>query len=486
MMQATIFEEHSSVLAHWFAAGVSAATLVYLDAHLDLQFVDASRIERLRACTTADELSRLESRHPLSPDRSACYGIEDFLLPAVRLGLIARLIWVAPPHVMRVGMAAALRGLQQMEGVTLAALETFRRTPGGWIEGRLLGLDLVICELAQLPHLALGGPVRVDIDTDYFVSVPDDSVWAQPSEVIASLKALPGTGCELTIARSVGSGFLPLQHRFLADQLAALWEGRQDDADHWQLLLDQEQHLRAGRRDDALAALNLALARRPACAASCHALGLASADAEARKTFFARAATLAPAYADDLLRRLNEFLARWKRIDLATVLGLHREVAAWQDSAERQAIAWIAMGRLYAVLGRLNEALDCDAHSLRLSAGHPELALELAKLQIARSEFSAAMGLLARAAVDDETRVAAWLHLAECAFAQGAHAEARRLGLLAQQAAPAWPLLLKRLGTFAQTLGDRQEAQRMLAQHAELTQRLGRLVARLANGPVPS
>jgi arginase family enzyme len=79
MSRATIFEEHSEVLAHWFGNGVRNATLIYLDAHLDLQFVDPARIARLAACTSAAELARLESPHCLSPDRSACYGIEDFL-----------------------------------------------------------------------------------------------------------------------------------------------------------------------------------------------------------------------------------------------------------------------------------------------------------------------------------------------------------------------------------------------------------------------
>lgn len=480
-MRATIFEEHSSVLAHWFGSGRAAATLVYLDAHLDLQFVDPARIERLRRCTTAEEVRRLESRHPLDPDRSACYGIEDFLLPAARLGLIARLIWVMPAHVRRGATGAALRGLQQMEGVTLEELETFHRTAGGWIEGRLLGLDLVLCELADLPRLSLRGPVVADIDTDYFVRVPEDVVWAQPAEVIAALQQIPGLAAELTIARSVGTGFLPLQHRFLADQLAALWEGRQDEAAHWQLLLDQERRWRAGQRDEARAGLQRALARRPDCAASCYAFGLASPDAQLGHSYLARAAALDPAYADDPLRRLGEFEARFKRFELATLVALQRQVAAMpDDGGGRQATAWVALGQLYAGFGRLEQALACDEQSRRHSAGHPDLALALAKLRIARGESVAAVGLLKRAAADDETRVAAWVHLAECAYARGAYDEARRLGLLAQRAAPAWPLVLERLGVYAHARGDTLDARRLRARHEELRQRVGRVAARLA------
>lgn len=479
MNRATIFEEHSSVLPHWFAAGASRATVIYLDAHLDLQFVDATRIAKLRDCSSAEQLQQLASPHPLCPDRSACYGIEDFLYPAACLGLIARVIWVAPPHVLRVGMALALSGLQQMEGVTLEALESFHRTPGGWIEGHLWGLDLVICDLRQLPQLTLSAPLLIDIDTDYFVSVPDDTVWAQPSDVVAALQALVGSTAEVTIARSVGTGFLPLRHRFLADQLAALWNGHCDDAAHWQGLLDQELQLQAGQRDVALAGLHAARMRRPACAASCYLLGLASADAGVRAQLLSEAATLDPAYGDDLMRRLGEFRARWKRYDLATVLRLQREVAAWQAPAGRHATAWVALGLLYTDFGLLAEALDCDAQSLRLSVGHPDLALALAKLQIARADFNAASLLLERACQDDETRVAAWLYLAECHGARGAWGEALHFGRLALQAAPAWPLILKQLAVMAEAGGDFSQASSLQLQHATLVHRIHQLLERL-------
>jgi len=140
MTRAVIFEEHSSALSRWFGTGLSHATVVTPDAHLDLQFVDESRISRLRACGSAREMSSLESPHPLSPDCSGSFGIKDFLYPASRLGLVRRVVWVAPPHVLQAGVSAALGSLQQMETVTLEELESFHRVAGGWIEGRLLGL----------------------------------------------------------------------------------------------------------------------------------------------------------------------------------------------------------------------------------------------------------------------------------------------------------------------------------------------------------
>lgn len=410
MSRATVFEEHSQVLAHWFASGVRGATLVCLDAHLDLQFIDPARIGRLAACTGAEQIQRLESPHCLSPDRSYCYGIEDFLYPAAQLGLVRRVVWVAPPHVLAGGMASALRALLQMEGVTIDELETFRIAAGGALEGRLLGLDLTICLLEQLSGLSLAAPLLVDIDADYFVVVPADVVWAEPAAVVAALRKVAGPDADLTVARSVGSGFMPPQFRHIADDLVALWEGR---------------------------------SREPAKPVQ-----------------------------DDLVRRLCEFRARRIRLDLAKVMHLQREVENARLDSSRQAIAWIALGRLFTAFGRLEQAEACDAQG----GGHPELALELAKLHMARGQFASAAKYLARAAGDDETRVGAWLLQAECLHAAGDAAGASEAAMQAHRAAPAWPLALQRAADYAGPI----EGRALRAQHAALERRIDQLAARLS------
>ena len=436
MARAVVFEEHASVLRHWWAGGVRGATLVCLDAHLDLQFVDPAKIARLAACGSAAEFAALESPHPLSPRREACYGIEDFLYPAAKLGLVRRLLWVAPPHVLAGGLAGPLQALQQMEGVTPADLASFQRGAGGWLEGRLLGLELVVGELDQLRRLAVEDPLLVDIDADYFVQVPQDQVWAQPAQVVAALRRWLGKDHALTISRSVGTGFLPLRHRFLADQLAALWEGREEDARHWQALLDLELDA-----PDALASahgLAQLLEQRPDCAAAWHALALATGPGPQRAAFARQAATLDPHYGDDLLRRLCEIRARAQSIDLQAVAALQREVKAWDADAQRRATAWIALGLLYAAFGQRREAAACDAQAQRLGGSHPDLALQLGRLELAAQRPQAAVAWFERAAADDETRLAAWYHLAQCAAAGGDSATALRLSRRAQQAAPAW------------------------------------------------
>ena len=469
MSKATIFEEHSAVLAHWFANDACGATLVYLDAHLDLQFIDPERIARLAACASAAALAELESPHCLSPERSACYGIEDFLYPAAQLGLLRRVVWVAPPHVLKGGMAAALRSLIQMEGVAIEDLESFHVVAGGAIEGRLLGVELAICVLDQLPALSLHGPLLVDIDADYFVAVPADIVWTDPADVVAALKKIVGNQAGVTIARSVSSGFMPLRHRFIADHLAALWEQRDDDAQHWGRLLELE-------RQPSGAGFAELLAARPGCAASTYALALATPEPAERAALLVRAAQLDPAYGDDLLRRLGEFRARRIRLDLAMVMALQREVASADLAGQRLAIASIALGRLFTAFGCLDEAIACDG----AGGGHPELALEIAKLHMGRGQFGAAMPYLERASADDETRVGAWLLMAECAHAAGDHAGAFEAAMLACRVAPAWPLVPQRLAAFAGARGNAAQAGSLLAQHAALERRIARLADRLA------
>lgn len=480
MTRAIVFEEHSSVLPHWFGVGVSQATLITLDAHLDLQFVDEARISRLRACGTAPEMARLESPHPLSPDRSGSFGIEDFLFPAGRLGLVRRVVWVAPPHVLQAGVGSALSSLQQMETVTLEELESFHRVAGGWIEGRLMGLDLSICDLTQLPRIAIDGPLLVDIDVDFFVRVPDDVVWMQPTRAIAALRERVGPSAELTIARSVGSGFLPLRHRFLADQLAALWEGRAHAAAHWQAVLDADVLACRGRPQDALARLHALDAHDPPCAATWYAMALLDPDPNLRSLHLVKARELDPAYRDDLVRRICELRARWKRFDLAAVQGLQTEVAVAPGNDARQAIAWIALGRLYTEFDRLEDAQDCDSQSLRLSTGHPELALEIAKLWLARGRYDAAALFLDRAGSDDETRVVAGLYCAEIAHAQGAHGDAIRRVQATILAAPAWAYPVIRLSRFLALAGDSGRALAMQQRGSSIERHIQQLAMRLA------
>jgi hypothetical protein len=436
MTRATVFEDHASVLPHWRARGLRAATVVCLDAHLDLQRIDAERIAQLRDCEGSLEFAVLQASHPLSPHREACWGDEDFLYAAAGLGLVRRVVWVAPPYVVR-SLDAVLGALSRKEGVTPEQLQSFRVDPGGWIAGTLLGVELLVARWEQLPLLPLHGELAIDVDTRFFVQLPHDRVWAEPAEVLSVLRDSVGAGRELTIARSVACGSVPLRQRFLSDQLAALWEGRLADADYYDRLLAIDQDV--ADAPERLARARALLAERPDCAAACHALAIQCGDAAERAVLLARAAALDDHYVGDVLRHLGALRLRREELDLASVLRIHRQLLDYEDSAERLDTCWVALGLLYAGFGRLRDAVACDHASRVHGGGHPELALQIGRLHMEAGLEDQAQPWLERAASAGETRVSAWLHLSVCAARRGTPEEAWNWARAASEAAPAWP-----------------------------------------------
>jgi hypothetical protein len=123
--------------------------------------------------------------------------------------------------------------------------------------------------------------------------------------------------------------------------------------------------------------------------------------------------------------------------------------------------------------------MACDARSLDVSGGHPDLALEIAKLLMGRKAPDAAGPYLDRAAADDETRVAARMLQAECAWAQGAHGAAWAHAVAAHTAAPAWPQIAKRLAVFAGAMDEPARSRDWRALSLEIGQRASRLASRL-------
>lgn len=471
-MQALLFEEHSSVLPHWWREGARGRTLVYLDAHLDLQQVNRRRIRRIEQCRSADEVAALEKPHDLAPDGPFSYSIEDFLYPAARLGLVGRLVWVAPPHVATRYSGKVIEQLRQMDGVGPEDLASFRRVDGR-IEGRLLGLDLTVCDLAQLEAVALPRDSAVDIDVDYFVAVPGDRAWIDPAEAFAVLRRLRVSSDRVTISRSVSSGFTPLKYRFLGDYLAALAEGRSQDSEHYSRLFELERRLAVGEREGALHGLAAERERRPECAATWHLLALAHTDRTQAAQCEARAAALSPAYAPSVLRAACEIRHRRLPADRACIMRLERGLAA--VPAAEQGFAFAAIGLLWCGFGELGRALACYERASASLGSQSELALQIAVLLLRSGNADEAVRYLLPALEDDKARTAAHGYLAR-AFLQSGRLEEARLHLeRAHQAAPCWREPLEGLVQVCRQLGKRELADQLAARLADQHARLQRL-----------
>jgi len=466
------------VLPHWWREGARARTVVYLDAHLDLQHVNPDRIRRLEQCTSVEQVAALEKPHDLCPDGEYSYSLENFLYPASRLGLIGRLIWVAPPHVRTGYSDRAVGQLRQMDGVLPEELASFRRVDGR-IEGRLLGLDITLCDFRQLERLALPADCAIDIDVDYFVKVPGDEPWIDPREVLDVLRRLPCADGQMTISRSVGSGFTPLRHRFLGDYLAALWEQRTDDAEHYARLFELDRRLRAGEREAAAQELGAEAARRPNCAAGWFLLGLAQADPAEAERCRSRAAQISAAYAPSVLRAACGIRNRRLATDRAHVMQLGRELRNLAPA--EQGLGYAALGLLCCAFGDLKSALDCYRSASATLGAQSQLALEIARLLLAAGRADEAIEFLTIATDDDKDRSAAYGYLAFI-LRQGGQLERARSQLeQAHRAAPCWDEPLKVLAQIYRELGEQALAQECAGRLAALQAQQEALRRRLAS-----
>lgn len=448
------------MLPLWWEGRAQARTVVYLDAHLDLQHIGAERIARLEGCRSVEQVRALEKPHFLLPDDRFSYSLEDFLYPASRLGLIERLVWVAPPHVRTAYSAHAIGQLQQMDGVRPEDLYAFKKTNGGWIEGLILGLDMVICDYRHLEHIALPADSLIDIDIDYFITVPGDKAWINPKEVFEVLHRLPLAPGVVTLSRSVDSGFTPLRYRFIADYLAALWEDRGDEQAHYARLFEYEARLRAGGRQEAASDLRRELEHYQGCAATWYLLGLAEADAAEAARCRGRAGELSGAYQQNVLRSACELPNRRLPVDISSVLGLERRLVAetGSDTTER-GLAWAALGLIYGIFGELPRATDCYRRASAVLGEHPELAMEIGKLLAGSGRLDQAEAYLRVALRDDKSRTGAHFIIAQIKGAKGLLDEAREHLVRASEAAPAWDELIARLAQVYARLGNHVEAQ---------------------------
>lgn len=465
-----VFEEHSAVLAEWRRRGLFRQTLVYLDAHLDLQFINEERMDRLRASKSVEEFAALEKPNHLLPDGNYVYGLENFLYAASDLGFIEHLVWVAPPHVDISNSQQVIDHVQQMDGVTFEEVTHFKKTEGGWYEGALLGLRITICDLEHLPLVHLPTECLVDIDTDFFVALPEDRAWTDPATVHDVIQRSLVNPALVTVSRSVGSGFMPLRYRYFADYLVALWLGHSETVAHFERLFRCGGQ--ASTSTELLASLETEVKSFPECPATHYLYARHKQDSQDHS---AEAESLCSAYRYDPIRLASETANRYLATAVSELDTLHREFV--ESMSASPAEGFVALGLAYAQRGVARSAVHCYTAYGR---PHPHLALAIADLLTSTSDHDFRKKLLEVATEEDASATSAHVQLADMAIRDNDIALAKSHLEHAHTSAPAWIEPLQRLSWLHEGLMESDAANPYASKLAKQTSALKRLS--LGNG----
>ena len=215
-------EEHGEVLERWRRLGLTDATLICFDRHLDLKPLPPRALAQLDAAMAeGTSLDLLNRPLPFQDDGAFAFGLDNFLYAAIHLGFITRLIWVYPePRPLGAGQLAEILwsrlSLISSHGDELLA--NFR-----WSEShaasRLAGVPIEVTTVRRLPVL-LDGPAWIDFDLDYFAT-EDGQLLEQPQAVLDILGKVDLPHQAPTMTYSVSSGFLPAAFEWVGDALAS-------------------------------------------------------------------------------------------------------------------------------------------------------------------------------------------------------------------------------------------------------------------------
>lgn len=468
-IQTIITEEHSSQLHVLHQLGLKDATLIYFDAHLDFQHISEYRLEKLRQCSSTEEIAKLEKPHHMIPDRGYSYSIEDWLYAAHHLGIISHVVWVSPtPENYRPNPMDTIRMLQRGEGLSLKDFISFKIVENV-LEATLLGLKITFCGYQDLQDLQFPENIHIDVDIDYFITLPQDRPWIDPKVVFKSLKSLP-IDCEVvTLTRSVSSGYMPLRYHFIADYMAALWQDNQPAIDHYTCLFAFAQQAQNNEIKIAKeGCLNL-LEKTPICAATYYLLSLCEVDLKKASEYEQIAAELCPSYSPSVLRSTNAIVSRDLKYDKTSLQTLEQQLTNHQwEPGERQ-LTHFTLGLLYSSLGEKEEALKHYHACQNIKAGfYPQLSLALASLSLRDKDYEQSIMLLNNALNDESTQAEAHLMIGRVYLDRGQYDLACKNLLLAIKMLPSAKRPVKLLADAYKQMGDEKNYQLQLHKYHQM------------------
>jgi tetratricopeptide (TPR) repeat protein len=223
-MKVQLHDEHHQALDTWLNENASAATLVVLDAHLDVNWLPDAYISYVRQRQESKKISHLGGGDLLVRDLPY-FDIQNFLYLAHRLGIISRLVWVTPELAPNRAPFHLNRYLHKMQRLDEREYHSFK-TGEHSIKGQLYGIPLEICGLHQLENIRLDGDnLLLDIDLDYFAGYSGRQLIVSPGTVYRALQKYIERVDFITLSRSCSSGYLPFYYHNLGEHLSDLITG---------------------------------------------------------------------------------------------------------------------------------------------------------------------------------------------------------------------------------------------------------------------
>ncbi len=223
---AGLLEDHSDALERWLRLGIDDAVLINIDAHDDLRWIPAEKIEELK------HLVREGDRESIALANSAgdhgLYHPGSFIFAACRLGMIGKVYWIIPfTYFQGRNPSQDLDAFLASYGFGSRCIETFS-LHNGCYQGTYAGIDLTICGIEHLPQV--DEPVVLSIDADFF---PPFASWygrdvLRAMSVFFSAMAQQGYGIQdAFVACSVNGGFLSAARRWIAWHCMEILDHRQ-------------------------------------------------------------------------------------------------------------------------------------------------------------------------------------------------------------------------------------------------------------------
>lgn len=199
-------EDHSQAYWAWKKAGVHGAWCWHVDAHLDLgqDGLTSAVLDELRLASAP--------RPELQGNAYLPWGglhCGNYLLPAIREGMVSRLTWVIPPWLAEGRLLSwAREHLLGWLDLTLSEWAALHESEGV-VRGTLVGIPFEVgtAERLRLPEEL----VLLDVDLDYWVTEAGE-VWQDPAELRLPPSLLT------TVAYSVRGGYLPDGCRSLGER----------------------------------------------------------------------------------------------------------------------------------------------------------------------------------------------------------------------------------------------------------------------------